>query len=121
MIQLAQHLSAQSPLRTHWIPGDQRPLAGTDREEGCGIGGAVTILHTPNPQPGFGSRQGTDWEKVRGGVEGGGKKFKEGRLGGIASPHPSNQSLARGGCGRSEKAREDGVIRGAPGANSPET
>jgi hypothetical protein len=44
----------------------------------------------PNPQPNF------DWRgkkqtgrKVRGGVEGGGKKFEEGRFGGIAPPHPT--------------------------------
>lgn len=67
---------------------------------------------TPHPKSSaqlWPKKQETDWERKLGvGWRVGGKKFKEGRLGGIAPP--PNQSLRRGGFRRSEKAREDGVI-----------
>lgn len=67
------------------------------------------LFRTLNPQPNFGPRSkkqtgrklGVGWR-----VEG--KKFKEGRLGGIAPP--PNRNLQRGGFRRSEKRREEGVI-----------
>lgn len=78
------HTSApQTPARGDAVPRGQKPLALTTRRD---AGGVRTVSLPPHPKSStqlWPERQGTHGEKVRGGVEGGGKKSlrREGLVG----------------------------------------
>lgn len=69
----AQSSAPQTPARGNAVPWGQKPLAATTRRGARAAG----LLPTANPKCSaqlWPERQEADWEKVRGGVEGGGKK-----------------------------------------------
>ena len=112
----AQSSAPQTPARGNAVPWGQKPLAATTRRGARAAG----LLPTANPKCSaqlWPERQEADWEKVRGGVEGGGKKkFKEERLGGIACPHPPTGAWKGEDRGGWRRRARTGLLEGQSGA-----
>lgn len=109
------HTSApQTPARGNAVPRGQKPLALTmRRDEGLGRLSPYSAPQTPTRL--WPAMKEPDWEKVRGGVEGRGKKSLR-RLGLVGWLPPPHRRLERGALGAiGEGERGWGYRRGGSG------